>query len=306
MVAVGLFLNLLAAASSMAGVEQTHIALTNNEGEMLVTFVILGKDAVHDDAKPCVAYGTSSGVYDKSAGASNHTYTDGGFSGTIFEATLTGLVDGTTYYYQPSAAGSKGTEYSFRYNPGADSIKFLSYGDMGVKNSHGTYTMCNKDAASGEYDLTLNVGDTSYADDYEKGANAFIFDEHFRNIEGHAARMPFMTVPGNHEAQYNFAGYLNRLRMPQSAPATMPLSRFYYSFNYGPVHVLVYSSEHPFTPGTEQHDFITADLAAASQPEARNKHPWIIVFTHRPLYCSDLVTWSGRCVNEANKYRSSI
>lgn len=33
------------------------------------------------------------------------------------------------------------------------------------------------------------------------------------------------------------------------------------------------SSEHPFIPGTAQHDFITADLAAASQPEARNPAP---------------------------------
>ena len=72
-------LNLLAAASSAAGVEQTHIALTNNEGEMLVTFVVLGDAAAHDSAKPSVAYGTSSGAYDKSADASNHTYTDGGF-----------------------------------------------------------------------------------------------------------------------------------------------------------------------------------------------------------------------------------
>jgi hypothetical protein len=34
---------------------------------------------------------------------------------------------------------------------------------------------------------------------------------------------------------------------------TGPLKNFYYSFNYGPVHFLVYSSEHPFGIGTEQH-----------------------------------------------------
>ena len=39
--------------------------------------------------------------------------------------------------------------------------------------------------------------------------------------------------------RYHFAGYLNRLRMPQpGAPGA--LSPFYYSFDYGPVHFLVY------------------------------------------------------------------
>ena len=50
----------------------------------------------------------------------------------------------------------------------------------------------------------VRPGYARYADDYERGhnSNAHIFDEHFRAIEGHAARMPFMAVAGNHEAQY--------------------------------------------------------------------------------------------------------
>ena len=47
----------------------------------------------------------------------------------------------------------------------------------------------------------------------------------------YAASMPFMTVAGNHEAQYEFAGYKNRLHMPQ--PGTGVLTPFYYSFDYG-------------------------------------------------------------------------
>ena len=33
------------------------------------------------------------------------------------------------------------------------------------------------------------------------------------------------------------------------------------------------------------------DLEKASQPGARAARPWIIVWSHRPLYCSDLETW---------------
>ena len=39
-------------------------------------------------------------------------------------------------------------------------------------------------------------------------------DKWFNDMEGLMARVPTAFVPGNHEAQYDFAGYLNRLRMP--------------------------------------------------------------------------------------------
>ena len=64
---------------------------------------------------------------------------------------------------------------------------------MGIKNSWTTCDMLGKDAKTGNYDLVINVGDTSYADDYEYGHNSYVFDEHFRNIEGHAAYIPFMV-----------------------------------------------------------------------------------------------------------------
>ena len=290
--------------------EQHHLALTENAGEMRVTFVILGSNAANLEAGVAseVRWGTAPGANTHTAMAKDHTYTDGGFSGTIYEAVMTGLADGTEYFYSTGTifGGLGSQEFSFTYRPDADSIRFLSYGDMGVKNSHGTYTLANADAATGAYDLLVNVGDTSYADDYKRGANAYIFDEHFRNIEPHAACMPFMTCPGNHESQYDFAGYLNRLHMPTMAGASAALGPFYYSFDYGPVHFLVYSSEHTFEAGSEQHGFIAADLLLASAPAQRAKRPWIVMWSHRPLYCSDLMTWRGRCLNEANKYRQSI
>ena len=71
-----------------------------------------------------------------------------------------------------------------------------------MKNSIGTAKFATEHAADG-FDLVVNVGDTSYADDYEAGHNAHIFDAHFNEIEGYAARMPFMACPGNHERQCN-------------------------------------------------------------------------------------------------------
>ena len=164
----------------------------------------------------------------------------------------------------------------------------------------------NKRAKAKAYDLTVNVGDTGYADDYTAGHNAKIFDQHFRNIEEHAATSPFMCVAGNHESQYKFAGYRNRLIMPKVSGASAAMAPFYYSFDYGPVHFLSYSSEHSFATGSEQWKFIKADLEAASAPAARKTRPWIVVWSHRPLYCSDLMTWEDRCIHEATEYRANI
>lgn len=53
-----------------------------------------------------------------------------------------------------------------------------------------------------------------------------------------------------------------------------------FSFDYGPIHFLHYSTEHVFAKGSPQHDFIKADLAAVD----RRVTPWVIVGGHRPIY----------------------
>ena len=36
-----------------------------------------------------------------------------------------------------------------------------------------------------------------------------------------------------------------------------------------------------------QYDWLQQDLAEANKPENRTLRPWIIVFGHRPMYCSN-------------------
>lgn len=49
--------------------------------------------------------------------------------------------------------------------------------------------------------------------------------------------------------------YERRLPMPTPGP-----DQPWYAFDWGPVHFLQYSTEHPFAVGTPQHDFILRDL----------------------------------------------
>ncbi len=53
-----------------------------------------------------------------------------------------------------------------------------------------------------------------------------------------------------------------------------------YSFDHGPMHFLQFSTEHDFSPGSEQFAFIVNDLKSVD----RRRTPWLIAGFHRPFY----------------------
>ncbi|EFJ51087.1 hypothetical protein VOLCADRAFT_48355, partial [Volvox carteri f. nagariensis] len=55
---------------------------------------------------------------------------------------------------------------------------------------------------------------------------------------------------------------------------------FWYSFEYGPVHFTMLSSEHNLERGSAQRRWLEDDLAAVD----RCRTPWVIVGLHRPMY----------------------
>jgi len=66
---------------------------------------------------------------------------------------------------------------------------------------------------------------------------------------------------------------------------TVPLSAtsnsvYWYSFNEGPVHVIMLSSEHDWRQTSRQYAWLEADLSAVN----RSHTPWIVLGTHRMMY----------------------
>lgn len=59
-------------------------------------------------------------------------------------------------------------------------------------------------------------------------------------------------------------------------------SLFWYSFNVGPVHILMFSSEHDFQRNSTLYNWIENDLRSVN----RSLTPWIIVGSHRHMYSS--------------------
>lgn len=150
------------------------------------------------------------------------------------------------------------------------------------------------------FDFLVHAGDIAYTSGTQS-----IWDDFLNQVQPFAARLPYQVCPGNHEHYFNFTvseaggscwprvcltcnlcaslacqGYDSRFSMGGQNGA----NNFWSSFDFGPVHFLSFSTEHPYEEGTPQHDFIEADLKAASAN--RDAVPFIFMYGHRPLYCS--------------------
>merc|ERR1712118_321425 len=100
----------------------------------------------------------------------------------------------------------------------------------------------------------------------------------FREMETTTSRVPYMVSAGNHEHYYNFSAYRKRFSMPGEAATNENL---WYSFDFGGIHVAASSSEHDLAL---QAAWLRDDLKKAVLNRATV--PWIVVMSHRPMYCS--------------------
>ncbi|KAF2642671.1 Metallo-dependent phosphatase [Massarina eburnea CBS 473.64] len=164
------------------------------------------------------------------------------------------------------------------------------------------------------------------------GTNAFeaILEQFYEQLSPISSRKAYMASPGNHEVacqevpllsglcpegQRNFTDFINRFgkTMPGAFTSTSSNSDakinankasllanppFWYSFEYGMVHVTMIDTETdfanapdqpggsaglyggPFGKSNQQLDFLAADLASVD----RTVTPWVIVGGHRPWY----------------------
>ncbi|MEW5311981.1 MAG: hypothetical protein WDW38_003647 [Sanguina aurantia] len=157
-----------------------------------------------------------------------------------------------------------------------------------AQSAHATATAnSSKPPPLVDYSLLLHNGDLSYAQGYSTQ-----WDNFHAQIQPVATAVPYMVNPGNHERGWAGSGglfdapdsggecgvvYQRRFVMPGT-----DVKKQWYSFNHGPMHILQYSTEVDFMPGSDQHKFISQDL----QNVDRTVTPWVIVGGHRPVYIS--------------------
>ena len=140
-------------------------------------------------------------------------------------------------------------------------FNFVAVGDWGcTPNTVNTVT----NTQSRDPELVISLGDFSYE---ETG------DCWFQIVDPIDEKMK-ITI-GNHDdmTPSMLNQYMNHFN----------LTKQFYSFNYRNIHFTAMSNEVLWTPGSEQHNFVTNDLStAAADPNI----DWIIVFTHKPVYKS--------------------
>ena len=129
-------------------------------------------------------------------------------------------------------------------------------------------------------------GDVSYARGYGAIWQAFL-----NQMTPTASAVPLMTCPGNHESDWPHVGtawntssldsggeggvaYSHLFPMPAPSTSAAP----WYSFDIGRVHIAVLSTEADVSAGSEQVEWLAADLAAAAAAD------WKIVMAHRFFY----------------------
>lgn len=230
------------------------------------------------------------------------------------------LSPSTVYYYKVGdAEGGFSQEFQFKSAPVSSrdmSINFAVYGDLGLVNGDSSIALLKDWTDKETVDLIWHGGDVSYADDsflHKDCAVHFCyedtFDSYMKEIEPIASKLPYMTVPGNHEVEChspacladsdkrdklsNFSAYNTRFRMP--SPESKGTLNMHYSFDFGPVHFISLDTEtgYPGAAGEkrvvlpcggfdDQLGWLEEDLKEAVKN--REQRPWIFVQGHHPMY----------------------
>ncbi|XP_025812356.1 probable inactive purple acid phosphatase 2 [Panicum hallii] len=239
--------------------------------------------------------------------------------GFVFDGVMKGLQPGRRYLYKVgSDSGGWSETYSFisRDTEANETTAFL-FGDLGTYVPYNTYfrtpdeslstvkwILRDLEALGDKPAVISHIGDISYAKGY-----AWLWDHFFEQIEPIAAKTPYHVCIGNHEYDwpsqpwkpswaaniYNGKdgggecgiAYSIKFRMPGNssfptgtgAPDTQNL---YYSFDAGVVHFVYMSTETDFTQGSDQYNFVKADLERVN----RSRTPFIVFQGHRPMYTS--------------------
>lgn len=237
-----------------------------------------------------------------------------------YRAALANLIPNKVYWYRVESKvfknGSKRSIASKTFTfkaltdewPNDRVLRMAIYGDLGLVNGQSVPRLI-KDVDKSSYDAIFHNGDFAYDLNTNNGAYG---DEFMRKIEPISARVPYQTSVGNHEIAQNFSHYNHRFTMVNSGGfENGSKNNFYYSFNLGPVHFVVFSTEFYYfleqtgmVPLHNQYYWIEEDLRRASTPDQRAKRPWIIVLGHRPMYCSS--NDGDDCTKNSNILRKGL
>ncbi len=209
---------------------------------------------------PSTNYGSSSptiNAYD----TTNHLYA----------YTITGLNPGTKYYYRV-VIGNQYSAGSFMTAPSAaaTSVNFVSYGDNrsnpSIQNSVAGQVDQLFQSDPSYQTFNLVCGDLVSNGDTDSTWTSEMFSSSFTNIRTELANLSYLPVMGNHEG----SGSLFERYFPQPYVAAS-----YWSFDYGPVHVVMMDQYVSYGSGSAEYNWVKNDLASTTKK-------WKVIMIHEP------------------------
>ncbi|MDQ3037709.1 MAG: metallophosphoesterase family protein, partial [Myxococcota bacterium] len=181
-------------------------------------------------------------------------------------ARLSGLQPGTLHCYEvrDSSGARLFGPAGFRTAPAADDttarVSLIALGDSGGGGADQRAVAAQLETVP--HELMLHVGDVAYND----ATLPELESNHFAIYRELASAIPLFAAIGDHDDSTDHAG---PFREVFGRPR-------YYSFDWGPVHVLVLDAG---GGGSAQREFAERDLASTDRR-------WKIVITHEPPYSS--------------------
>ena len=194
-------------------------------------------------------------------------------------------------FYVPPSSGEQ---------PSDRPTTIILYDDLGRGSTDDTYTWyeygrpainttmaVNAEILNGNIDAVYHGGDISYATGYLS-----VWDFFMNMISPVAGSVLYLSTVGNHESDWHHAhgsiydvtdsggecGVLTTTLLQQPSPSTLDAP--WWSYDIGIVHLVGMSTEHNFTIGSPQYQWLENDLASVN----RTKTPWIIFGGHRAMY----------------------
>jgi len=234
--------------------------------------------------------------------------------GYLHDFLLSNLQPNTLYYYSYGTERYMSDVANFTTPlPKGDPtpFKFVLYGDMGVSKypqAGTTATLVRNDIDENKIKFVVHIGDISYARGW-----AYIWEKWFWLTAPVATLVPYMIGTGNHEYDHTDNGIgrdpshtgtkdgwrpdgwwrssvdsggecgvaiARRYHMPDNGNGL-----FWYSYDYGMVHMIMISTEHNFSPNSTQYNWIEKDLAMVD----RKLTPWVFIGGHRAMYASQKI-----------------
>ena len=216
---------------------------------------------------------TQNCTIDWGTGSATTHETSSGSNGHLHVYTVTGLQPGRLYNYTVNCDRDNVGGGSFRAAPGenAKDVNIFVYGDTR------TYPRDHDRVVAGMIDiyenddsyqtLVLHSGDFVSHGERESDWDDEYFDSQYIHLHQFQSQMPIAGIRGNHEGDADlFIKYF---------PTHHEAEGYYYSFDYGPVHIAAIDQYKRYSPGSTQYKWLEKDL--------KNSHKkWKIIFLHEP------------------------